>query len=152
MDLLADRLGFQEVDSLHQADELVSQYAGYLVKVQSIRGNGWKTGETINDRNKPQINGLYDTMIETDRERDEKWSQFEGPKARCRSKRSFSIQSIIVALFPRCHPLFRGSLSRNGKPGLVIHRQQQKKLEMTFFERVLLSSISVSFRIFMCPF
>jgi hypothetical protein len=48
---------------------------------------------------------VYDTVIETDRERDDKLSQFEGPKVRCRSKRSFSIQSVIVTPFPRVFSL-----------------------------------------------
>jgi hypothetical protein len=83
MDLFADRSGFQEVDSLHQTSDLVSEFAGYLLKVQSITENRWNTGERTKHRNEPKINGLYDTIIETDRERDGKWSQFERPKAHC---------------------------------------------------------------------
>jgi hypothetical protein len=44
MDLFADRFGFQTIDSLHQAGELVSEFAGYLLKVQSIRGNWCRDG------------------------------------------------------------------------------------------------------------
>jgi hypothetical protein len=106
MYLFADRLGFQEVDSLHQAGEFVSEFTGYLLKVQSIKANRCKTGERISHRNERKINGLYDTVIENDRERDDKWSQFEGPKAHCRSKRSFSIQSVVITPFFPCHPFF----------------------------------------------
>jgi hypothetical protein len=45
----------------------------YLLKVKSIRGNQWKAAERISHRNEPKINGLYDTVIEPDRERDDKW-------------------------------------------------------------------------------
>jgi hypothetical protein len=38
-DLFADRVGFEEVDSLRHAGELVSEFAGYILKVQTIRGN-----------------------------------------------------------------------------------------------------------------
>jgi hypothetical protein len=106
--LFADRFGFQEVDSLHQAGELGSEVAGYLLKVQSIRKNRWKSGERINHRNQLKINGWYDTVIETDRGRNDKLCPFEGPKALCRSKRSFSIQSIVVTpFFPLSSPFSR---------------------------------------------
>jgi hypothetical protein len=106
--LFADRLGFQEVDSLHQAGEFVSEFTRYPPNVQNIRGNRWKTGERISHRNESKINDLCDIVIETNRERDDECSQFEGAKTRCRSKLSFLIQPIVVtAIFPLSSPFPR---------------------------------------------